>query len=195
MTTKNLATVLFVLMMFFSCKSSSEIVEVTMESEVTQAEAIIGKEALIFSKRRGFRYQVPKNMQESPDYANSFRYDNLLLEKGADYQSSSVVIAIRHYDISRNRDLHEFAKFDQSLLRQSYRPLYKRGWKPTTLSDKSIEYTSYEFSYKIKKDNIYQRSVYLKNDNRIHVISLSSLEEARLSMRDSEEFWSSIRID
>ena len=151
-TNRNFAILLLTFVLLFSCKSSSEVVVVTMEPEFIQATDMLGQEALVFAKRRGFRYRVPKNMQESPDYAHTFRYDNLLLEKGSDYQSSSVVIAIRHYDLVEGKGLDEFAKIDQSLLRRSYNPLYKRGWKPTTLNEKSIEYTAYEFSYKIKKE-------------------------------------------
>lgn len=134
-------------------------------------------------------------MREAPEYAYRFRYDNLLLEKGSDYHSSPIVIAIRHFDLKHNQKLIDFAKEDQSYLRQSIKPAYQKGWKPQGLEEKNIEYAMYEFTYKRQKNHIYQRSVYLRCKDRVHIISLSSLYKEILNRENTEEFWNSIRID
>lgn len=186
-----------ILFFIFSCKTTETqiIDQYTGASSYVLRNQIAGAEPLKFPKKQGFRYQVPDDMQESPDYADMMRYDNLLLDKGTAYNESSVVIAIRHYDLNNGAILEDFVKRDQLFMKQSVKPAYKKGWKPRGLDEKSIEYKSFEFSYKIKKNNIYQRSVYLRCENRVHVISQSSFYKELLTEDKSEEFWNSIRID
>ena len=188
---------LSILLVIFSCKTTrTQLVDqYTGASSYVLRNQIANIEPLKFQKKQGFRYQVPEDMQESPDYADMMRYDNLLLDKGAAYNESSVVIAIRHYDLNNGAILDDFVKRDQLFMKQSVRPAYKKGWKPRGLDEKSIEYKSFEFSYKVKKNNIYQRSVYLRCENRVHVISQSSFYKDLLTEDKSEEFWNSIRID
>lgn len=186
-----------IMLAFFGCKTT----ETQIADEYTKApyyvmrSQIEGDEPLMFQKKLGFRYQVPDNMQESPDYADMMRYDNLILDKGATYNDSSIVIAIRHYDLNNGAILDDFVKRDQLFMKQSVKPAYKKGWKPRGLDEKSIEYKSFEFSYKVKKNNVYQRSVYLRCDDRIHIISQSSFYKELLQEDKSEEFWNSIRVD
>lgn len=188
---------LFILIVTFGCKTThTEIADnYTGASSYVLRNQIVGLSPLKFQKKQGFRYQVPEDMQESPDYADMMRYDNLLLDKGAAYNESSVVIAIRHYDLNNGLVLDDFVKRDQLFMKQSVKPAYKKGWKPRGLDEKSIEYKSFEFSYKVKKSNIYQRSVYLRCENTIHIISQSSFYKELLTEDKSEEFWNSIRID
>ena len=186
-----------ILFFIFSCKTTETqiIDQYTGASSYVLRNQIAGAEPLKLPKKQGFRYQVPDDMQESPDYADMMRYDNLLLDKGTAYNESSVVIAIRHYDLNNGAILEDFVKRDQLFMKQSVKPAYKKGWKPRGLDEKAIEYKSFEFSYKVKKNNIYQRSVYLRCENRVHVISQSSFYKELLTEDKSEEFWNSIRID
>lgn len=188
---------LSIMFAFFSCKTTETQIadEYTGASYYVMRSRITGSEPLKFQKKQGFRYQVPDNMQESPDYADMMRYDNLILDKGAAYNESSIVIAIRHYDLNNGAILDDFVKRDQLFMKQSVKPAYKKGWKPRGLDEKSIEYKSFEFSYKVKKNSIYQRSVYLRCEDRIHIISQSSFYKELLQEDKSEEFWNSIRID
>lgn len=189
--------ILSIMLAVFSCKTTETQItdEYTGASSYVLRSQIAGVQPLKFQKKQGFRYQVPDNMQESPDYADMMRYDNLILDKGAAYNESSIVIAIRHYDLNNGAILEDFVKRDQLFMKQSVKPAYKKGWKPRGLDEKSIEYKSFEFSYKVKKNNIYQRSVYLRCEDRIHIISQSSFYKELLQEDKSEEFWNSIRID
>ena len=126
---------------------------------------------------------------------STIKYDNLLLDRGADYFSSTIVIAIRHYDLNSYEKLNDFSIMDQSNLKKSVTPYYENEWKPTALEDKNIEHESFQFYYTMQKMKVYQRSVYIKSENTVHIISLSTLYKDFLNRPESEGFWNSIRID
>lgn len=185
------------LLLFAGCKSSGVIVYdagtgASFYVAKYRGQALTPIQAF---KRHGFRYKVPESMAESPEDAYRFRYDHLLLDKNADYYTSSVVIAIRHYDLQSNDTLHDFAKKDQLFLRESVQPTYENGWVPAGFLERNIEYAGFQFYYTVKKMRIYQRSVYVLCDNRVHIISFSSPSKELLIREESDTFWESIRVD
>ncbi|HBD93763.1 MAG: hypothetical protein A2015_12490 [Spirochaetes bacterium GWF1_31_7] len=184
-------------LLFFGCKSD----RVVLLDGKTGATNYIEKYKIDFLspiqayRRQGFRYKVPEGMTESPADAYRYKYDNLLLDRGADYFSSTIVIAIRHYDLNSYEKLNDFSIMDQSNLKKSVTPYYENEWKPTALEDKNIEHESFQFYYTMQKMKVYQRSVYIKSENTVHIISLSTLYKDFLNRPESEGFWNSIRID
>ena len=71
--------------------------------------------------------RMMKDFDTGKSYADMMRYDNLLLDKGTAYNESSVVIAIRHYDLNNGAILEDFVKRDQLFMKQSVKPAYKKA--------------------------------------------------------------------
>lgn len=190
-------SLLLFILVIISCKSD----RVVLIDGQSSATSYINKISLEHTppvqmfRRKGFRYRVPDGMTESPADAFRYKYDNLILDRGTDYFSSSIVIAIRHYELTGNQTLSSFTKMDQSSLRQQVRPVYENGWRPDSLDEKNIEYESYQFNYVMQRMRVYQRSVYLRDRDKVHIISLSSLHKNLLNNHESESFWKSVRVD
>jgi hypothetical protein len=147
-------------------------------------------------KQKGFRYTVPADMQESPDDAYRYRYDNLIVDKGMNCLSSNRLIAIRHAVNREYFSLMNFVDRDQGLLRQSIKIDYdKVRWVPSGFQKKNIDHFSFQFKYQYGEEMIYQRSVYLQCEDKFYVISLSSKEKFYILEPANDLFWESICID
>lgn len=185
------------LLIITGCKTGKVVIHDATTRATNYIERYAGYKLKPFEvfKKQGFRYEVPDGMAESPDEAIKFRYDNLIVDKEYDYFTSSLVIAIRHYNLGIYETFEDFTKMDQSYLQQSVKPVYESGWQPQGLCEKNIECKYYDFFYYMKKQKIYQRSVYVKSNNTIHIVSLSSIIKEMLSKTESERFWTTIEID
>ena len=150
---------------------------------------------LELNERRGFRYTIPENMEHDKKQAEMFSYEALLLEVGESYQTSSAVIAIRKTKPIEPMSILQFAKGDQSFLKQSVTPFYFGDWKPASLLNKDIPHTAYQFEYYQAGQKIYQRSVYVKDIDTFYIVSYSSLKKELIIDQTNDLFWDSIRID
>lgn len=147
------------------------------------------------TKRSGFRYVVPTDMQENPDLARKFRYDNFIVEKGKFYLESNILIAIRHSNNEENYSIKIFAEQDQSVLKNQVNIRYDDKWIPPGFIEKKIPFISYQFSYISNKTILYQRSVYIKYNNIAYVVSMFSKDKEFLLHEKNDFFWENIRID
>jgi len=211
---------LIILAIFFSCASKENVVEPTTTTyasitstsastttttiETTTIYALITTTSTSTSTttttttttiRTGFRYDVPEDMEESPNEARSYKYDNMIVEKGTSAFTSPFIIAIRHNDDYPNAKLKDFAEFDQEILKSQVKIRYDEKWTPFGFEDKKIEFISYQFAYNYGKNNIFQRSVYLKCDSRVYIISMSGRYKGLIVNNKNDAFWNSVRID
>lgn len=147
------------------------------------------------TKKSGFRYLVPQDMQESPDLARRFRYDNFIVEKGKFYLESNILIAIRHSNNERDYSIKIFAEEDQSALRNQVKISYDGKWTPPGFEGKNISFISYQFSYSSNENILYQRSVYIKYNNIAYVVSMFSKDKEYLIHEKNNFFWENITVD
>jgi len=201
-----------ILALFFSCASKENIVEpttttyastststtTTIETTTTYVSTSTSTSTTTTTTttiRTGFRYVVPEDMEESPNEARSYKYDNMIVEKGTSAFTSPFIIAIRHNDDYPNAKLKDFAEFDQEVLKNQVKIRYDEKWTPFGFEDKKIEFISYQFAYSYGKNNIFQRSVYLKCDSRVYIISMSGKYKGLIVNNKNDAFWNSVRID
>jgi hypothetical protein len=188
----SLYTPVIMVLMLASCSTlgKTEADTVTMASQVAVME-----EKPVIDTRSGFRYDLPEFMEESPDDAYSYRYDNLLIEKGMKFYESQYMIAIRSSDSYSDYTLERFADYDQMMLRNQMQIQYENRWEPPGLSTREIPYLSYQFNYRYGQERFYQRSVYIKCDTTFYIVSLTSREKEAILDDKHDVFWDSIRID
>jgi len=179
-----------IIIVIFSCATKKK----AMVDTVTRA-TIIKDEPVTEFKVKGFRYTVPDDMEESPRDADSFRLNNMLIEKDKIYFQSSKIIAIRHAKNSDSLSLIDFAKQDQAMASAEKKLIYEKGWDAEGLNEKNIEHISYQFEYANGKQTVYQRSIYIKFENTFYIISYSTMDKRILLDKKNDGFWSSIRVD
>lgn len=183
---------LILILLLFSCSHNDVKEDSTTKASVIEEKP---KKQEIIQKKYGFIYKVPPNMEESPEDAYNFQYDNLLIEKYMSYYDSDIVIAIRHSDKEQSCSVNQFAKDDQLLLRGSVKIRYEDGWNPNDIFiQKNINFKAYQFSYQYGKEKIFQRSLYIDGKNKFYVVSLSTKVKPLLDDPRSEFFWRSIEV-
>ncbi|OHD09207.1 MAG: hypothetical protein A2086_10205 [Spirochaetes bacterium GWD1_27_9] len=190
---KNIIFVSIILLFLISCATKQAVRE---PDSITQATVFKEEEQTpVVYKRTGFRYDIPNDMEETSE-ANTYRYDNLLVEKGCNVFDSPIVIAIRKTNDFSIYSLGTFAENDQKIMKSSVKNVYYDAkWDAPGLSEKGIEYLSYQFSYDYGKQTIYQRSVYIRYFDTFYIISLSSKYKASLLNSKNDFFWNSICVD
>jgi hypothetical protein len=185
-------TYLFLIILMFSCVSKPEKQE---EPQKTVLDATTDQAIEPVLKKTGFRYDVPDDMEEAPNEARLYRFNNLLIDRGTRPQQSTRIIAIRHVTEYVEYKLLDFAQMDQKNFYNDKYAVYEKGWEPPGLSDKKIEHVCFEFMYIDRTVRVYQRSVYIKYDNVFYIISLSSLIKSNIIDEKNDFFWRSIRVD
>jgi hypothetical protein len=184
--------IIFIIFLIFSCKTTP-----TPKNDSVTSATVVEEEKIETKEIHGFRYDIPEDMEESPEEAKFYRFDNLLVDKGTNAVKSSKIIAIRHIINSDDKKLIDFAKKDMEYLANDKKIIYESKWVVPGFDDKNIEYVSYQFSYKQGNLTIYQKSVYLNDNITFYIVSLSSIEKSNI-MDDKNKnyfFWSSIRVD
>ena len=163
--------------------------DATTGNNLHTAQKTLNYQPLQAFQRKGFRYKVPEGMSESPSDAYRYRYDNLILDSGTDYFSSKIVIAIRHYELKNDESIESFSEKDQRYLQQSVNPTYENNKNRSDLEKNNVIHKSYQFYYKMKNTKIFQQSVYILEENIIHIVSLSSLYKELLTQNGSSRFF------
>jgi len=149
----------------------------------------------IIEEKKGFRYKVPPGMREAPEEAYKYKFNNLIIEENTDTRNSNVIIALRFVNIDEKTTLKEFVENDQYYLNLQYNITYDNNWTPSGFNKKNIEYISFQFSYQYGDNTIYQRSVYIKYQDMVYVISMSSKYYNILINHKNNYFWENIEID
>lgn len=191
MKKKWLLTLLIVILLW-GCSSKSAI----RIDQTTGATEFI-EEVKKTVRLTGFRYSCPDFMEESPLGASRYRVDNLLIDKGASYDNSPRVILIRSTDQFPKYTIDKFYQHDLSLVKQRIRIYHDGIWSPPGFNDKKISFKSIQFFYRKGKRDIYQRSVYIKdeNTNKFYIITLTSPDKELVTSDDNDLFWHSVFVD
>jgi hypothetical protein len=142
--------------------------------------------------RACFNYKIPEGMYDNKADARRYSYDNFIIEKDKAFEDSMVLIAIRHRDTDKNTKLKAFVESDQYWLNNQVKIYYEDEWIPKGFEDKKINYNSYQFYYKQQGQLIYQRSVYIKCNDTVYIISMSSKNKSMLIHENNDNFWQSI---
>ncbi|MBQ3922399.1 MAG: hypothetical protein II707_03810 [Spirochaetales bacterium] len=181
---------IFITFCLAACASKPTLVEPTTTTSTTTTTTTTT------IKPVGFRYKVPDDMRESPNEARRLDYDNLLVEKDTNVMDTMLLIAIRHTDDFSSISLNDFAQLDQEMMKRQVKVMYDGPWVPEGFTEKNIDFKAYQFSYKVGRDRIFQRSVYLRDRQRYYIISMSS-KFGKLQVIDDENnfFWDNVEVD
>ena len=190
---KNIILTAITIVTFFLCACASK---PTPVEPTTTTSTTTTTTTTTTIKPVGFRYKVPDDMRESPNEARRLDYDNLLVEKDTNVMDTMLLIAIRHTDDFSSISLKDFAQLDQDMMKQQVKVTYDGTWIPEGFTEKNIDYKAYQFSYKVGRDRIFQRSVYLRDRQRYYIISMSS-KFGKLQVIDDENnfFWDNVEVD
>jgi hypothetical protein len=142
-----------------------------------------------------FSFKIPQGMHDNKKEAHKYKYDNFIIENDKNFEDSNILIAIRHADIDKNKDLKSFVEADQYWLNYQVKIYYEKQWLPAGFEEKKINYIAYQFYYKQQGETIYQRSVYIKCGDTVYIISMSSKNRNLLIAESNDAFWNNITAE
>jgi hypothetical protein len=145
--------------------------------------------------KRGLHYTVPEGMEEVPDLAYNYRYDNMIIDKGGSYEESAILIIIRHGRPNEQELLEIFVERDQKSLQSQVGIIYDEAWTPSGFLEKKLDYIAYQFYYSLKKQVYYQRTIYILFEDKVYIISLVSKYKNFILNNKSNTFWESVFVD